>query len=308
MSTSLRQRLNITKKPIKRDLHGVILLNKPQGFSSNAALQKVKYHLMARKAGHTGSLDPLATGVLPICLGRATKFAQYLLDADKTYIFTVKFGQQTATADLEGDIIAEKAVPEVNKDILQDKCDSFVGDYAQVPPMYSALKKDGQPLYKLARQGKTVERPARNVKIYSLDVISGADADWTLQVKCSKGTYVRTLAEDIAAKLNTLGHVTMLTRTAIGAIDIADAVALDSILAEKSYNKYIRPVGSLLGHMPRYAISLLQQRALSLGKKITVQNDLIADTHYALQDSSGSIVGVASAASCATLSCVKMLS
>ena len=307
MSLELRQRLNISKKPIKRDLHAVILLNKPKGYTSNAALQKVKYHLQAKKAGHTGSLDPLATGILPICLGRATKFAQHLLDSDKTYIFTVKFGEQTSTADMEGEVVATKPVPEISMQSLQEVCKGFLGVYAQVPPMYSALKKDGQPLYKLARAGKTVDRPARNVNIYSLDVVSGSDREWTLQVKCSKGTYVRTLAEDIANKISTLGHVTMLIRTAIGDLTIDDTVSLDDLLAQTCFVSRLFPIGVLLGHLPKHEISLLQLRTLQNGRRIKVAMTPESITNYALQDSSGIIVGVGSVDASGTMSAVKML-
>jgi tRNA pseudouridine55 synthase len=307
MQRPLRERLNISKKPIKRDLHAVILLNKPLGFSSNAALQKVKYHLRAKKAGHTGSLDPLATGVLPICLGRATKFAQHLLNADKTYSFSMRLGEQTSTADTEGDVIATKPVPEISQASLQKICDEFIGAYAQVPPMYSALKKDGQPLYKLARAGKTIDRPARNVSIYSLQVLSGAGRDWTLQVKCSKGTYVRTLAEDIAAKIDTLAHVTMLSRTAIGDLHIDDAIHLDDLIAQSCNQSSMRDIGVLLSHLPQYEISLLQQRALSVGRQVAVSPDLTPNQNYALRSSAGLAIGVGQVTAPGVMQALKML-
>ena len=184
-------------KRIRRSISGILVLDKPRGMSSNQALQKVRWLLNAEKAGHTGSLDPLATGVLPLCFGEATKFSQYLLDADKGYETVMRMGITTTTGDAEGELLAERDVT-VGRDDLEQALPRFRGDIEQVPPMYSALKKDGQPLYKLARAGEVVEREARSVTITRLDLLSFEPPCATLAVSCSKGTYVRTLVEDPA--------------------------------------------------------------------------------------------------------------
>lgn len=188
------------------------MLDKPRGMSSNQALQKVRWLLNAEKAGHTGSLDPLATGVLPLCFGEATKFSQYLLDADKGYETVMRMGITTTTGDAEGELLAERDVT-VGRDDLEQALPRFRGDIEQVPPMYSALKKDGQPLYKLARAGEVVEREARSVTITRLDLLSFEPPCATLAVSCSKGTYVRTLVEDLGQVLGCGAHVAALRRT-----------------------------------------------------------------------------------------------
>lgn len=187
-------------KRIRRSISGILVLDKPRGMSSNQALQKVRWLLNAEKAGHTGSLDPLATGVLPLCFGEATKFSQYLLDADKGYETVMRMGITTTTGDAEGELLAERDVT-VGRDDLEQALPRFRGDIEQVPPMYSALKKDGQPLYKLARAGEVVEREARSVTITRLDLLSFEPPCATLAVSCSKGTYVRTLVEDLGQVL-----------------------------------------------------------------------------------------------------------
>ncbi|RDH81176.1 MAG: tRNA pseudouridine(55) synthase TruB [endosymbiont of Galathealinum brachiosum] len=199
-----------------RKIHGVILLDKPLKISSNHALQRVKRLFDANKAGHTGSLDPLATGMLPICLGEATKVSAFLLDADKTYRFKCRLGQVTATGDAEGDVISERPFEHIQLADIEKYLPELTGDIMQVPPMYSALKIDGQRLYDLARQGIEVERKARPVTIYSLDVISFENGEVELETRCSKGTYVRTLAEDLGEKLGCGAYVTELRRTSVG--------------------------------------------------------------------------------------------
>ncbi|MDH5483847.1 MAG: tRNA pseudouridine(55) synthase TruB [Gammaproteobacteria bacterium] len=199
-----------------RSVHGVLLLDKPLHLSSNHALQQVKRLFDAAKAGHTGSLDPLATGMLPICLGEATKISAFLLDADKTYRFKFKLGTKTATADAEGEVIASCPYEQITAADVEKALPQFTGDIEQVPPMYSALKKDGQRLYDLARQGIEVERKSRPVTIYSLDMLSFEAGEVELEVKCSKGTYVRTLAEDIGEVLGSCAYVTELRRLSVG--------------------------------------------------------------------------------------------
>lgn len=191
---------------------GVLLLDKPAGLSSNAALQRVRRLLGADKAGHVGSLDPLATGMLPICLGEATKVAGEILSGRKRYRFTVGLGSRTATGDTEGDVVQTAAVPDLDGPRIDAALQSFLGSQSQVPPMYSAIKRGGQPLYKLARAGVEVEREPRHIEIFSLPRIRFDGSSLELEALCSKGTYIRTLSEDIARKLGTCGHVTALRR------------------------------------------------------------------------------------------------
>jgi tRNA pseudouridine55 synthase len=213
-------------------VHGVLLLDKPLGLSSNQALQKAKWLLRAEKAGHTGTLDPLATGVLPLCFGAATKFSQQHLDADKTYETTVRLGIQTSTADAEGDVIAVREVS-CTAGMVVEVLDRFMGPISQVPPMHSALKKDGKALYEYAREGETVERAARNVVIYGLDLLDmqlQGDAPFLrLRVRCSKGTYIRTLGEDIALALGCGGHLSALRRVVTGPFDASQCLTLQDL-------------------------------------------------------------------------------
>ena len=218
----------------RRPVHGVLLLDKPLGLSSNQALQKAKWLLRAEKAGHTGTLDPLATGVLPLCFGAATKFSQQHLDADKTYETTVRLGLKTSTADAEGDVISKREVSCTPGRVVE-VLDRFMGPISQVPPMYSALKKDGKPLYEYAREGETVEREARNLVIHDLELLEmqlqGDTPFLRLRVRCSKGTYIRTLGEDIAEALGCGGHLSALRRVVTGPFDASQCVSLEQLEA-----------------------------------------------------------------------------
>ena len=242
-------------KRIRRNVSGIILLDKPKGFSSNAALQKVRWLLNAEKAGHTGSLDPLATGVLPLCFGEATKFSQYLLDADKGYETLMQLGATTTTGDAEGDVLQRQPVT-VDRSGIEAVLPQFRGPIEQIPPMYSALKKDGQPLYKLARAGEVVERAARSVTISRLELL-GLDSDQArLQVACSKGTYIRTLVEDIGQVLGCGAYVAELRRTQAGPFNLTQAVSLtklEEIHAEggaEALDQFLLPPDSGLQHWP----------------------------------------------------------
>lgn len=199
-----------------RDIHGVLLLDKPAGYSSNQAVQKIRWLFQARKAGHTGTLDPFATGMLPICLGEASKTAAFMLDADKTYEARARLGEATETGDVEGGVIQEEVVPELDFTTIESAMTHFRGNVEQVPPMYSALKHQGTPLYKLAREGKVVERKTRTVIIHELEIISWEAPDLVFRARCSKGTYIRTLAEDLAKALGTCAHLRELRRTTSG--------------------------------------------------------------------------------------------
>lgn len=218
----------------RRPVHGVLLLDKPLGFSSNQALQKVKWLLRAEKAGHTGTLDPLATGVLPLCFGAATKFSQQHLNADKVYETTVRLGRQTSTADAEGEVIAERPVSCTAGQVVE-VLDRFMGPIRQVPPMHSALKKDGKALYEYAREGETVEREARDVVIHDLELLDmqlqGDAPHLRLRVACSKGTYIRTLGEDIGEALGCGGHLTALRRVQTGPFTASQCLTLEQLEA-----------------------------------------------------------------------------
>ena len=220
------QRTRVQRRPV----HGVLLLDKPLGLSSNQALQKAKWLLRAEKAGHTGTLDPLATGVLPLCFGAATKFSQASLDADKRYTATLRLGQRTSTGDREGEVIEERPVA-VDRLAIEAACRQFTGAIQQLPPMHSALKHEGRALYEYARAGVEVERPTRAVTIHAIDILSWHDAELVLDVACSKGTYIRTLAEDIGAALGCGAHLSALRRTASGTLNVAQAVTLEQLQA-----------------------------------------------------------------------------
>jgi tRNA pseudouridine55 synthase len=245
-----RQRTRVQRRPV----HGVLLLDKPLGLSSNQALQKAKWLLRAEKAGHTGTLDPLATGVLPLCFGAATKFSQIHLDADKTYETTVRLGVRTSTADAEGEVIDTRPV-ECSAGQVVEVLDRFMGEIEQVPPMHSALKKDGKALYEYARDGETVEREPRRVTIHEIELLDmqlqGAAPQLRLRVVCSKGTYIRTLGEDIGEALGCGGHLIALRRVATGSFDVADTLTLDALEAmdEAARLDALKPVETLLaGH------------------------------------------------------------
>ncbi len=240
----------------RRPVHGVLLLDKPLGLSSNQALQKAKWLLRAEKAGHTGTLDPLASGVLPLCFGAATKFSQLHLDADKTYETEIRLGIQTSTADAEGDVIASRPV-QCSVGQLVEVLDRFMGPIRQVPPMHSALKKDGKALYEYAREGEVVEREPREVVIHDLDLLQwqleGEAPFVRLRVHCSKGTYIRTLGEDIGEALGCGGHLSHLRRIATGPFEMAQCVTLAQLEAmeEGERQAALLPLDALLpGHEP----------------------------------------------------------
>jgi tRNA pseudouridine55 synthase len=240
------------RKPKGRRVDGILLLDKPAGLTSNAALQRAKRVLGAAKAGHTGSLDPMATGVLPLCFGEATKFSQYLLDADKTYRCTVRFGIKTTTADAEGEVLVDSPVPALTQAAVEQALTAFVGQIEQVPPMYSALKRDGVPLYKLAREGVEVERAARTVTIHHLALLAfraGEYPEADIEAGVSKGAYIRTLAEDIAAYLGCVAHISHLRRTQAGPFAIDACATLEQLEAELQKDALLQPMDAALGHL-----------------------------------------------------------
>jgi len=217
-----------------RDIHGVLLLDKPPGLSSSQAVQRVRHLLGARKAGHTGSLDPFATGMLPVCLGEASKTAAFLLEDDKTYRATACLGSATDTGDIEGAVKITRPVPDLDESRILEALSAFTGRISQVPPMYSALKHQGQPLYKLAREGHTVHREPREITIHEMKFLGWNSPLLSFDVRCSKGTYIRTLAEDIAGYLGTCGHLQALRRLAVEPFDEAAMVGMDEVEAAAS--------------------------------------------------------------------------
>lgn len=234
-----------------KQVDGVLLLDKPIGLTSNDALQKARRLFSAAKGGHTGTLDPLATGLLPLCFGEATKFSADLLDADKTYEAVIKLGVTTDTGDAEGAVIATAAVNVSESDIFR-VLPQFTGDIQQIPPMHSALKRNGRPLYELARQGIEVEREPRAVTIYAIDCLGFSGDSLSLRVACSKGTYIRVLASDIGQALGCGAHLTGLRRTVVGDLDLANAVTLDELnaLDEAARAGRLQPVDALLLSLP----------------------------------------------------------
>ena len=258
-----------------RDVSGILLLDKPSGITSNDALQQVKRLYFAKKAGHTGSLDPLASGVLPICMGEATKVSAFLLDADKRYQVRCQLGVRTATADAEGEVLETRPVGVYSLEQLETVLEQFRGSIEQIPPMYSALKHQGQRLYKLARQGVEVEREPRPVEIYELTV-AGQGEDWLdINVHCSKGTYVRTLAEDIGDRLGCGAHVSALRRTAVGPYGDTMLVGLETLreLKEKdmsSMDTLLLPIESALTQWPDVDLSTDAAFYLQQGQPVLV--------------------------------------
>ena len=257
MSTTFSQRPAVKSQKIqRRPVHGVLLLDKPLGLSSNQALQRAKWLLRADKAGHTGTLDPLATGVLPLCFGAATKFSQIQLDADKTYEATLVLGQKTSTADAEGEVIETRPVPEITPDLLAALMREFTGPLAQIPPMHSALKKDGKALYEYARKGQHVEREARHITIYklnlSLDQVERAQSAIKMIVCCSKGTYIRTLGEDIGEAIGCGAHLGSLRRLETGGFVEAQCVTLSALeaLSEAERDALLLPPQFLVSAYP----------------------------------------------------------
>jgi len=250
-------------------IDGALLLDKPLGLSSNAALQRAKRLLGARKAGHAGTLDPLASGLLLLLFGEATKFAGPLLDADKEYLARLKLGERTATGDAEGEIL-ERLPVNVDESKIEAALAGFRGAIEQVPPMYSALKQAGVPLYDLARQGKTVERRARTVQIYELRELRLEPPFLELQVRCSKGTYIRTLAEDIGVALGTVAHLAALRRTGAGGFRVEDAVRLANLeeADEKTRHAALLPLSALLTGLPRAELDAASEARFRNGQAL----------------------------------------
>jgi tRNA pseudouridine55 synthase len=256
-------------KIVRRAVSGVLLLDKVAGFTSNAALQKTKWLYRAQKAGHTGTLDPFATGLLPLCLGEATKFSQLLLDADKAYRATIKLGVRTSSGDLDGEIIDERPV-EVSESALRQALDTFLGDIEQVPPMHSALKHAGRPLYEYARQGVEIEREARQVKVFEIDLEKFDGTVAEVYVHCGKGFYVRALADDLGELLGCGAHLTGLDRLQVGPYHLEDAYTVAEIeaMSEAERDECLLPADNLILDLPRLDLDLEAAWQINHGQAI----------------------------------------
>ena len=281
-------------KPQKRLLNGVLLLDKATGLSSNSALQQARRLYRAEKAGHTGVLDPLATGLLPICFGQATKFAQYLLDADKAYIATLRLGQATDTGDAEGSITATSHA-EISQADFQVACRQLLGAQQQLPPMYSALKHQGKPLYQYARQGIDIQRQPRNIHIHAIQILRFQFPEAQISVQCSKGTYIRTLAEDIAKSAHTLAHLTALRRTATAGFQIEHSHSIESLaaLTEEQRDTLLLPCDTLVQHLPQHTASEQTIRALRFGQIPAAPPELPENTPLRIYAANGEFIGLA---------------
>ncbi len=275
-----------------RAVNGIVLLDKPLGGSSNQLLQKVRWLYKAQKAGHTGALDPLASGMLPLCLGEATKFSQFLLDADKSYDVTATLGIRTTTSDADGEIVAEKPV-EVTDALVRQVCEQFVGDSKQVPSMFSALKHQGKPLYYYARQGIEVEREARDITIFALEITRMALPEVDMRVHCSKGTYIRSLVDDIGQQLGCGAFVSKLHRTQVADYPAGKMVTLESLIqlseaAEDgdfaALDALLLPMDTAVSRLPRVTINDMQRQRFDNGQSVEIKDDngntLIADHPY----------------------------
>lgn len=279
------------KKSLKREIDGVFLLNKPLGFSSNQALKKIQWLFNAKKAGHTGTLDPMASGLLPICIGEATKFSHRLLEANKTYIATIQLGVTTTTGDQEGEVVSQKDVV-LKPNQLEETLQKFTGDITQIPPMFSALKFEGKPLYEYARQGIEIERKSRQVTIYDITLNKIEESIVILEVSCSKGTYIRTLAEDIGHALGCGAYLKGLERTQTGNFQLSDALTIEAIeaMSMASREETLLPVDALLEGLSSIKLTLTETEAIKKGQAIDFNGK--NDNELRLYGASGQFLGV----------------
>jgi len=257
-------------KRLKVVVDGLLLIDKPLGLSSNQALSKIKFLFSPKKVGHTGTLDPMATGLLPICLGEATKFSSYLLNADKTYVGLIRLGYKSSTGDKEGEIIKQEFDKIPSKSVVKRILKNFIGAIDQLPPMFSALKHKGKPLYLYAREGINIPRPKRKILIHEIELLDYQGDELRLKIKCSKGTYIRTLAEDIGDKLNVGAYLLELNRTGIGSLSIDSAVKIEQIeeIKEQERVKLLLPVDELLSSFQKLILNCNDTTAIKDGKII----------------------------------------
>ena len=257
-------------KRLKVDVDGLLLIDKPLGLSSNQALSKIKFLFSPKKVGHTGTLDPMATGLLPICLGEATKFSSYLLNADKTYVGLIRLGYKSSTGDKEGEITKQDFDEIPTKSVVKRILKNFIGPIDQLPPMFSALKHKGKPLYLYAREGINIPRPKRKILIHEIELLDYQGDELRLKIKCSKGTYIRTLAEDIGDKLNVGAYLLELNRSGIGSLSIDSAVKIEQIeeIKEQERVKLLLPVDELLSSFQKLILNCNDTTAIKDGKII----------------------------------------
>ena len=293
----------MAKKRKGRPVNGILLFDKPLEISSNQALQKVKRIYFAQKAGHTGALDPLATGMLPICLGEGTKFSQFLLDTDKTYIVTAKLGIRTTTSDADGEVVSEKTV-NVTKEQLNQAVDTFRGDTKQIPSMYSALKYQGQPLYKYAREGIEIPREARDITVYKLDVLRFEHDEVDMEIHVSKGTYIRTIVDDLGELLGCGAHVAMLRRVSVGSYPREKMVTieqLESLLAQAQeegvppsqyLDPLLLPMNTALVGMPKVTVDEMSKVYLRYGNPVQVAGAPVEGLVQVYVDDTNEFLGV----------------
>lgn len=265
---------------MRRRINGILLLDKPHGITSNGALQRIKRLYQAEKVGHTGSLDPIATGMLPLCFGEATKFSQYLLDSDKTYYVTAKLGEQTNTADSEGEVIARYPIADITAARIAEVMTTFLGKSEQIPPMFSAIKHQGKPLYELARRGIEIERKPREITLFSLTLTDFSGDHFSFRVHCSKGTYVRTLVEDIARSLNCGAHVVELRRESVSPYKHQMIYTLTTLetIAETSGGdalmQCLLPIETALAVLPAVTLSTATAFYLRMGQPVRVAQQM----------------------------------
>ena len=274
-------------------MDGILVLDKPRGWTSHDVVARVRQLTKIKRVGHTGTLDPMATGVLIVCLGQATRVVEYMVGHDKRYTATVRLGIETDTYDAQGQVVARRPV-DVSESALRESLEAFVGDLRQVPPMFSAIKQAGTKLYDLARQGIEVEREPRSMTIHSIDLIGFDPPDATIDVRCSAGTYIRSLAHDLGRRLGCGAHLSMLTRTAAGDFTLAQAVSLEAFeaaAADGSWTTLLRPLDAALSSFP--AITLSEDDAVRARHGMTViAGDILANDLVRAYDPSGRIVGV----------------
>lgn len=278
------------------DIHGIVLLDKPVGISSNRALQRVRGIFQARKAGHTGSLDPFATGMLPICLGEASKTAAFMLEAGKQYRATALLGEATTTGDVEGEVIQTCQIPDIDPEKLSQSLQQFRGEIQQVPPMYSALKHEGKPLYEYARAGIVIERPARSVFIHHLEVLDWQPPRLTFDVHCSKGTYIRTLAEDIATALGSCAHLVELRRMVVEPFGDFPMVTLEKLQEAKDTGglpAMLLPIDVGLADWPRVDLDSIQCSKFKHGQQFPVPDGESSIGKVRVYGPAGHVLGLA---------------
>ena len=292
----------------KLEISGFLLIDKPLGFSSNQALSKIKWIFSAKKAGHTGTLDPLATGLLPICFGEATKFSSHLLNSEKTYEASIKLGWKSSTGDAEGKLTESKIIS-LSLEKLQKELKSFIGLSKQTPPMFSALKYNGQPLYKLAREGVKIERQEREINISELILLNYSKNIIKIEVTCSKGTYIRTLAEDIANKLGMEGYLTELRRTKIGKLNINEAFSIENIstLSSDKRKSCIKPTEVLVDRYPKLSLLDSEVDFIKNGQPIKLKKKLNTEI-YTLFTKSKAFIGLGKIDSNNLLKVVRLIS